>query len=118
MSDTVNDQDATLTPALSQPATGDAAHGKSHLASDAATIGVILVGAALIESALVPGILIGVAAMAAPPLLKSVGVDLGSSYRGTYSLACSLCEKTRSTMVGLRDRIAGSPGRPSEAPQT
>ena len=56
-----------------------------------ATVAVVAVGAALFETALLPGLALGVAAVAAPKYLPKLGASLNplfkSTVRGTYKLA-------------------------------
>jgi hypothetical protein len=56
-----------------------------------ATVAVVAVGAALFETALLPGLALGVAAVAAPKYLPRLGASLNplfrSTVRGTYKLA-------------------------------
>jgi hypothetical protein len=56
-----------------------------------ATVAVVAVGAALLETALLPGLALGVAAVAAPKYLPRLGASLTplfrSTVRGTYKLA-------------------------------
>jgi hypothetical protein len=56
-----------------------------------ATVAVVAVGAAVFEAALLPGIALGVAAVAAPKYLPRLGAALNplfkSTVRGTYKLA-------------------------------
>jgi hypothetical protein len=56
-----------------------------------ATVVVVAAGAALFEAALLPGLVLGVAAMAAPKYLPKVAASLNplfkSTVRGTYKLA-------------------------------
>ena len=56
-----------------------------------AIVAVVAVGAALVETALLPGLALGVAAVAAPKYLPKLGAALNplfkSTVRGTYKLA-------------------------------
>src|ERR1700744_2154378 len=56
-----------------------------------ATVAVVAVGAALFETALLPGLALGVAAVAAPKYLPKLGAALNplfkSTVRGTYKFA-------------------------------
>src|ERR1700761_6499630 len=56
----------------------------------AATVGVVAVGAVILEAALIPGMILGVAAMVAPRVLPKLGSALSpmlrSTVRGVYKL--------------------------------
>jgi energy-converting hydrogenase Eha subunit G len=69
-------------------------HDEAHdggLNKTVATVVVVAAGAALFEAALLPGLVLGVAAMAAPKYLPKVAASLNplfkSTVRGTYKLA-------------------------------
>jgi hypothetical protein len=70
-----------------------------------ATVAVVAVGAALLETALLPGIAIGVAAVAAPKYLPKLGAALNplfkSTVRGTYKLA----QKSREMFAEAQEQI-------------
>ncbi len=71
----------------------------------AATIGVVAVGAALIEVSLIPGLLIGVAASFAPKYLPRVGTSMQpiikSAVRGAYKFG----RKTREAVAEAHERV-------------
>jgi Protein of unknown function (DUF5132) len=78
-------------------ATADAPYEEHHeqdsgnLNKTIATVAVVAVGAALVETALLPGLVLGVAAVAAPKYLPKLSAALNplfkSTVRGTYKLA-------------------------------
>jgi Protein of unknown function (DUF5132) len=80
---------APVRPPLATPAPAQETNGG--LGSKAATVALVGLGAALIEVELVPGILIGAAAMAMPNLLPKLGKALRplvkEAVRAGYSLA-------------------------------
>ncbi len=69
----------------------DAHEGEGGLNKTVATVVVVAAGAAIFEAALLPGLVLGVAAMAAPKYLPKLAGSLGpvfkSAVRGTYKLA-------------------------------
>ena len=71
----------------------------------AATVGVVAVGAALVEVALLPGIVLGVAAMLAPKYVPKVGSALTpvfrSSVRGVYKFG----QKTREMVAEAKEQV-------------
>ena len=68
------------------------------LASKVATVAVVGLGLALIEVELIPGMLIGVAAMLAPDLLPRMGNALRPMLKGAVRAGYALAEKTRETV--------------------
>jgi hypothetical protein len=71
----------------------------------AATIGVIGVGAALIEVALVPGIIIGVAAAFAPKYLPKATAALQPSFKWAVRGAYKLTRKTREAVAEAQEQV-------------
>ena len=74
-------------------APGDEHHEQDsgNISKTIATVAVVAVGAALFETALLPGLALGVAAVAAPKYLPKLGAALNplfkSTVRGTYKFA-------------------------------
>src|ERR1700744_6140092 len=70
-----------------------------------ATVAVVAVGAALFEAALLPGLAIGVAAVAAPKYLPRLGAALNplfkSTVRGTYKMA----QKSREMFAEAKEQV-------------
>jgi hypothetical protein len=79
----------------------------------AATVGVICVGAALFEAALIPGMVIGVAAMLVPRALPRLGAAVEPVFRGAVRGTYKLGQKARHTT----GRIPGHCGYGSSAPE-
>ena len=79
---------------------------KDELSSKATTIGVVVVGAALIEAAWIPAILVGAAAALAPNLFPKLGQRveplLNSAMRGAYKAV----HKARSAMGEVQERMS------------
>jgi len=67
------------------------------LSSKLATVAVVALGAALIEVELIPGMLLGVAAMLAPNLLPRVGNALRPMIKGAVRAGYSIAEKAKET---------------------
>jgi len=71
----------------------------------ATTIGVVAIGAALIEVSLIPGLVIGVAATLAPKVLPRLGTSMQpmikSAVRGAYKFG----RKTRETMAEAQEQV-------------
>jgi hypothetical protein len=87
------------------------------------TIGVIAGGAALIEAALIPGMIVGAAAILAPKYLPQIGDKLQplfrSSVRGIYKFNRKVREKVAEAHEQMQDVVAeihAEEGKAAEAP--
>src|SRR5215475_10608533 len=80
-------------------------HEMSGLNKTVATVAVVAAGAALFEAALLPGIAIGVAAVAAPKYLPKLAGALNplfkSTVRGTYKFA----QKSREMFAEAQEQV-------------
>src|ERR1700749_2682151 len=80
-------------------------HENGGLNKTVATVVVVAAGAALFEAALLPGLVLGVAAVAAPNYLPKLGAALNplfkSAGRGTYKLQ----QKSREMVAEAHDQI-------------
>jgi hypothetical protein len=77
----------------------------NELLTNVVTIGVIGVGAALIEAALIPGIVIGVAAAFAPKYVPQIGNRLRPLFKSTVSGVVKLSQKTREAVAETREQM-------------
>ncbi|MDQ6666357.1 MAG: DUF5132 domain-containing protein [Acidobacteriota bacterium] len=68
------------------------------LANRVATVAAVGIGVALIEAELIPGMLIGVAAMLAPNLLPRIGNALRPFIKGAMKAGYAVVEKTKETV--------------------
>jgi hypothetical protein len=84
-----------------------AANGKDQdeFLKTAATIGVIGVGAALIEVGLIPGMIIGVAAAYAPKYLPRVGSRLQPMFKSAVRGAYKFSRKARETVAEAKEQV-------------
>jgi hypothetical protein len=93
----------------------------------AATVGIIFVGAALIEVALIPGMVIGAAAVLAPKYVPKIGATLQplfrSAVRGAYKVgrkareaAAEAQEHVQDIMAEVHAEDAAPPAAAPEAP--
>jgi len=91
----------------SQPHAGEEDNG---LRTAVATVAVVALGAAVFEAALLPGIAIGVAAVAAPKYLPRLAGALNplfkSTVRGTYKLAQKSKEMFAEAQEQVHDIVA------------
>jgi hypothetical protein len=71
----------------------------------AATVGVVAVGVALFEVALLPGMAIGVAAMLAPKYVPKMGAALTPMFKSTVRGAYKLGQKTREVVAEAKEQV-------------
>jgi hypothetical protein len=93
----------------------DAANGPDHQTKSAwectdmqtkvATVGVIVVAAALIEVSLVPGMVIGAAAMLAPKYVPQVGDALRPAFRSFVRNAYKFGRKAREAAAEAQEQV-------------
>ena len=70
-----------------------------------ATVAVVGVAAAVFEVALLPGIVLGVAAVAAPRYFPKMGAALNPLFRSTVRGAYKLGQKTREMMAEAQEQV-------------
>ena len=75
------------------------------IASKIATVAAIGIGAALIEAELIPGILLGVAAMLAPDLLPKIGRGMRPFIKGAVRAGYSVAERTKETIAEATEQF-------------
>jgi hypothetical protein len=73
--------------------------GENSFSSKVATAAIIGLGAALIEVELIPGMLIGAAAVLAPSLFPKLGIVLRPLIKTTVKAGYALAARTRETMA-------------------
>jgi Protein of unknown function (DUF5132) len=71
----------------------------------AATVGIVAVGAALFEVALLPGIALGVAAMLAPKYVSKMGAALTPMFKSTVRGAYKFGQKTRKMVAEAKEQV-------------
>ena len=71
----------------------------------AATVGVVAVGVALFEVALLPGMAIGVAAMLAPKYVPKLGTALAPMFKSTVRGAYKFGQKTREMVAEAKKQV-------------
>ena len=81
------------------------AEGGSDFVTTATTIGVIGVAVALIDVALIPGVVIGVAAAFAPKYVPKLGDRLQPLFKSTVRGAYKLSRKARTAVAEARERV-------------
>ena len=99
---------------------------ETNLVATVATVGVIGVGVAVFEAALLPGLVLGVAAMAAPKFAPKIGSVMGpvfkSMVRGVYKFGQKTKEFVAEANEHVQDIVAevdaettGAPGPAKES---
>jgi Protein of unknown function (DUF5132) len=84
----------------------------------AATVGVVVIGAALIETALIPGIVIGLAAAVAPKYMPQMGQPMfRSAVRGAYKFGRKAREAAAEATEQVQDIVAEVHAENTEAPE-
>ena len=78
----------------------------NEFASNAATIGVVVVGAALLETALIPGIILGAAAALAPKYLPKLGDRLQPLFQTTVRGVYKLGRKARAAVGEVQENMS------------
>jgi len=95
-------------PADDQAAPGDA-HENNPAVNEAvtvvATVGVVAAGVALFEVALLPGMVIGVAAMLAPKYVPKMGAALTPMFKSTVRGAYKFGRKTREMVAEAKEQV-------------
>jgi hypothetical protein len=72
----------------------------------AATVGVVAVGAIIFEAALIPGLVLGVAAALAPQYAPSIGSALNPLFRSTLRGAYKLGRKSREAFAEAQEHMS------------
>lgn len=91
--------------AAAENTAAECSHNDGDFATKATTIGVVAVGAALIEAALLPGIVIGVAAAYAPKYLPKLGERVQPLFHSTVRGIYKLGHKARSCMGEVHEHM-------------
>jgi hypothetical protein len=90
--------------AMSEPETAENAD-RSKLVATVATVAVVGLGAAIFEAALIPGLVLGVAAMWAPQYFPKMGEALNPLFRSTVRGAYKLGNKTREFVAEAQEQV-------------
>ncbi|MGO9429005.1 DUF5132 domain-containing protein [Rhodoblastus sp.] len=99
--------------AQSESAVGETEHDvddelnaeETNLVATVATVGVIGVGVAVFEATLLPGLVLGVAAMAAPKFVPKIGSALGSMFKSTVRGVYKFGQKTREFVAEANEHV-------------
>ena len=78
---------------------------RSAIVATVATVAVVGIGAAAFEAALLPGVVLGVAAMWAPQYFPKIGEALNPLFRSTVRGSYKLSNKTREMMAEAQEQF-------------
>ena len=91
---------------IAEPAEADQGdEDRSDVVATVATVAVVGIGAAAFEAALLPGIVLGVAAMWLPQYFPKMGEALNPLFRSTVRGAYKLGDKTREMMAEAQEQL-------------
>jgi hypothetical protein len=82
-----------------------ASEQRSDIVPTVATVAVVCVAAAAFEAALVPGIVIGIAAVAVPGYLPQIGAALKPLFRSTVRGAYKIGEKSKKMVADAHEQV-------------
>jgi len=97
--------DAPGVPSSDTMSSADTSSMKNAAITTAATVGVVGVAAVIFEAALIPGMIIGVAAALAPTYMPRLGAALNPLFRSTVRGAYKMGRKTREAMSEAREQM-------------
>jgi hypothetical protein len=92
-------------PASVGAAAGAAQQDRDDAIATAATVGVVAVGAIIFEAALLPGLILGVAAALAPKYLPKVGSALNPLFRSSVRGAYRFGQKSREAFAEAQEHM-------------
>jgi hypothetical protein len=78
---------------------------ESNIVATVAAVGVVGIGVALVEIALLPGVILGVAAMAAPQLAPKIGSAFGPMFKSTVRGLYRAGQKTRELVAETHEHV-------------
>jgi hypothetical protein len=78
---------------------------RSNVVATVATVAVVGIGAVVFEAALLPGIVLGVAAMWLPQYFPKMGEALNPLFRSTVRGAYKIGQKTREMMAEAQEQV-------------
>ncbi len=78
---------------------------ETNIVATVATVGVVGVGVVLFEAALLPGLVLGVAAMAAPKFVPKIGSALAPMFKSTVRGVYKLGQKTKEFVAETNEHV-------------
>jgi hypothetical protein len=100
-----NDHHGETTPGLVAAVAPAASPFADETVTVAATVGVVAVGVASFEVAMLPGMAIGVAAMLAPKYVPKMGTVLTPMFKSTVKGIYKFGQKTREGMAETKEQV-------------
>ncbi|CAN2535891.1 hypothetical+protein [Methylocapsa aurea] len=91
--------------AAAQGLEGELGEGDSTILATIATVGAVGVGVLVLEAALLPGVALGVAAMAAPKFFPRLGSALDPLFKSTVRGAYKISQKTKELVAETQERV-------------
>ena len=88
-----------------QEADEELSREETDLVATVATVGVVGVGVAVLEAALLPGVALGVAAILAPRFVPKLGEALGPMFKSTVRGAYKLGQKTKEFVAEANEHV-------------
>jgi len=82
-----------------------AGEDRNDMVATVATVAVVGIAAAVFEAALLPGIVLGVAAVAAPKYLPKMGAALNPLFRSTVRGAYKMGQKTKEMLAEAHEQV-------------
>ncbi len=78
---------------------------EADLVATVATVGVVGIGVAVVEAALLPGLILGVAAVVAPKFIPRLGSVLGPAFKHTVRSVYLLSQKTKELVAETHEHV-------------
>jgi hypothetical protein len=78
---------------------------ESQLVATVATVGVVAIGVAVVEAELLPGVILGVAAMAVPKVAPKLGSALAPMFKHAVRGVYRLSQKTKELVAETHERV-------------
>jgi hypothetical protein len=83
----------------------EAPDDQGEIIATAATVAVVVVGAAVFEAALLPGLALGVVAALAPRVMPNIGSAMAPMFRSTVRGAYRLGQRTREMVAEAQEHV-------------
>ena len=95
----------TETHAQDDASNSEISNKETNILATVAAVGVVGVGVVVFEAALLPGVVLDVAAMAAPKLLPRVGSALNPVFRSTVRRIYKIGQKTKEVIAETHEQV-------------
>jgi len=105
MNKAVSDAHEDLDAVEHEEANDELSAEENDLVATVATVGVVAIGAAVFEAALLPGLALGVVAMAAPKLAPKLGSALAPMFKSTVRGVYKFGQKTKELVAETNEHV-------------